>query len=276
VLELAKVADECGFDGLWVGEHILNPVDYGSDHPSEDGGVELARPVIDKSTELIDPLVTFGAVAAATARLRIATGVYLVPLRHPLATARVTSTLQALAGGRFLLGVGAGWLREEFDVLGIPFAERIGRLEEALDILRKAWSAEEFSYDGRYFSFDTVQMNSEPVAVPVVMGGNGPKALARAARMGDGWFASGTPTFDEAVALHSDVSRLRAMHEDLPPLQCFVRTNGSSRRDVERYAEAGFDNVVIWADRLWVGRSLEERTAHLRDSAERLGLARSK
>ncbi len=174
LVRLAVAADEFGFDSLWLGEHIVLPLDYESDHPTtgDTAHQHHTGPIVDPSTTLIDPLVALAACAAATSRLRLATGIFILPLRHPLITARMTITLQNAADGRFLLGVGSGWLREEFDALDVPFDDRAGRMDETIAILRDAWSARQFSHDGPLFSFDRVQVTAQPVDVPLILGGN--------------------------------------------------------------------------------------------------------
>ena len=207
--ELAVAADEAGFDAVWLGEHVVLPVGYSSEHPTAGtGGHEhIAGPIVDPGTELLDPWVALGAVAGATTKLRLATGNYILPLRHPLITARSAATLQAASGGRLLLGIGAGWLVEEFAALGVPFDERYGRLVETIEIIRAAWAGGPFDYHGKYFSFDPIQLTSRPVHVPLIMGGNTPPALKRAGLLGDGWFSSGTPSFDDARRLRDGMLR---------------------------------------------------------------------
>ena len=126
LVALARAADEAGFDSLWLGEHVLLPIGDRTAHPStqQDHVQHHTGPIVQPDTELVDPLVVLGAAAAATTHLRVATGIYVLPLRHPLAVARSTCTLQEIAGGRFMFGVGVGWLTGEFDALGVPFDER--------------------------------------------------------------------------------------------------------------------------------------------------------
>ena len=212
VRQLAVAADEAGFDAVWLGEHVVLPVDYASEHPTAGGGghEHITGPIVHPDTELLDPWVALGALAEATTRLRLATGIYILPVRHPLITARSAATLQAASGGRLVLGIGAGWLVEEFAALDVPFDERYGRLVETVEILRAAWAGGPFDYHGKFFSFEPIQLTSRPVQVPVIMGGNTPKALKRAALLGDGWFSSGTPSFDEARRLRDTLLELRA------------------------------------------------------------------
>jgi probable F420-dependent oxidoreductase len=269
LVELARAADELGFDSLWLGEHVALPVAYGSEHPTHGGGAHQhhAGPIVDPSTELLDPWAALGAAAAVTRRLRLATGIYLLPLRHPLLTARAACTLQDVSAGRFVLGVGAGWLQEEFDALGVPFEDRGSRLEEALAVLRRALTGEPFDHRGRHFAFGPVQVSPRPVELPVVLGGNSDRALRRAARLGDAWFASGTPSFDDAVRLRDRLAELSSR-----PIPAYVRVEKPDAELVDRYRTAGFEEAVVWADQVWTGDTPEERRDSLARSAASVGL----
>src|SRR3954447_26520520 len=174
LVELGRAADEAGFSTLWLGEHIVLPVDYTAEHPTTGTATNrshLTR-IVDARTKPLDPLVALAGVAAATERIRLATGIYLVGLRHPLAVARMALTLQDIAGGRFMLGVGSGWLEEEFVALGVPFAERRARFDEALAVLRAAWAGGVVSFAGHHVAFERVLVTAAPVPVPLILGGN--------------------------------------------------------------------------------------------------------
>lgn len=254
LLDLARVADDAGFDALWLGEHVLLPVGYASEHPTHDvdDHEHIAGPIVSPETELLDPMVALAAVAGATTYIRLATGVYILPLRHPLMTARAAATLYEVSAGRFVLGVGAGWLEEEFAALDVPFDGRASRVTESIDVLRAAWRGGPFEHHGTHFSFGPVQEGRRPVGVPIIMGGNTPAALRRAAALGDGWFSSGTPTIDVAVGLFAAIRRLRS---DLglagAPYRCYFRVPGHDPELLARYAEAGIEDIVVWADQLW-------------------------
>jgi probable F420-dependent oxidoreductase len=276
LVRLAVAADEAGFHSLWLGEHVVLPLDYESDHPTtgDTAHQHHTGPIVDPSTTLIDPLVALAACAAATSRLRLATGIFILPLRHPLLTARMTVTVQDAADGRFLLGVGSGWLREEFDALDVPFDDRAGRMDETIAILRDAWSARQFSRDGPLFSFDRVQVTAQPVDVPLILGGNTERALRRAAALGDGWFSSGTPSFEEAVRLRDRVLEHRAAGGQNTPFPIFVRIARADSAELRRYDAAGFEHVLVWADQLWPREGdLEHKRQSLRSAAEAFGIA---
>ncbi len=275
VRQLAMAADEAGFDAVWLGEHVVLPVDYASEHPTAGGSghEHITGPIVHPDTELLDPWVALGVLAEATTRLRLATGIYILPLRHPLITARSAATLQAASGDRLMLGIGAGWLVEEFAALDVPFDERYGRLVETIEILHAAWAGGPFDYHGKYFSFERIQLTSRPVQVPVIMGGNTPRALTRAALLGDGWFSSGTPSFDEARRLRDTLLELRARNGLDAPYRCYFRVESADPALVERYHAEGIDDVVVWADQLWpADGAVEDKRAALAQRAEALGL----
>ena len=184
--------------------------------------------------------------------------------------------MQDVAGGRFLLGVGSGWLEEEFDALGVPFDDRAARMDETLAILRTAWSGDVFSHDGPLFSFGSVQLTPEPVDVPLILGGNTERALRRAATAGDGWFSSGTPSFEDAVRLRDRVVDLRdaaGKHGDVPHLR--PRRAPRSRRPRAGMRPRASSTCSSWADELWprTGDLAEKRRAFAAAAAE-LGVER--
>jgi len=246
--DLAAAAETAGFDTLWLGEHLLRPVDYRAVHPTREPEQELAARIVGPQTRLTDPLVALAAAAGRTCRLQLATGIFVLPLRHPLAVARATLTLQELADGRLLFGVGLGWLREEFEALGVPFDGRAARFEEGLDILRKAWAGGPFEHHGSVYDFGPVELTPQPARIPLVLGGNTERALRRAVLRADGWFASGTPSPAEAVDLMARLNAAQAAAGRAVPLTTYVRASPDA--DITRYANAGFSQVVFWAHEL--------------------------
>ena len=261
-----------GFDSLWLGEHVVLPLAYGSDHPTSGSETEQHHtgPIVQVDTELLDPWVALAAAAGATRRLRLATGIYILPLRHPLMTARAACTLQAVSGGRFLFGLGAGWLREEFEVMDVVFEERGRRFNETIDILRLAASGGAFDYHGESFTFGPVQIAPKPFALPLILGGNGERACAGRPWPADGWFSSGTPSFDDARRLRDRIHAIRAEHGRTEAFRCYVRVEGFDPAVVERYHREGIDDLVFWADQLWPAEG--DKQAALLAAAEALSL----
>jgi probable F420-dependent oxidoreductase len=277
LLALAVAAEGAGFSSLWIGEHIVLPVGYASEHPSTSQPGQQRHhtgPIVDPDTPLTESLVALGAIAAATTRLEVGTAIYLLALRHPLLVARGVAAVQDLAGGRFLLGVGTGWLSEEFEALSIDFATRVSRFDEAATVLKAALAGGPFEHHGRHFDTGgVVQLTRDPVPVPLVYGGNTERALWRAATGADGWFASGTPSFDEAIRLRDRLLRIRAGEGRTTPFRCFMRVSGSDPSHLARYVEAGFEDILVWADQVWrPDASPVDRRAGLERAAAAFGL----
>lgn len=188
---LGCCAEDAGFDSVWTVEHVVYPDDYASRYPYDPSG----RMAMSARTPLPDPLVWLTWVAAHTRRLRLATGILILPQRNPLVLAKEVATLDALSGGRVELGVGVGWLREEFDALGVPFEHRGERTDEYVEVLRTLWDDDHAHHSGRFVQFSGVSSNPKPVEreglghrVPVHIGGHSTAAARRAGRLGDGFF----------------------------------------------------------------------------------------
>jgi probable F420-dependent oxidoreductase len=277
VVELSVAAERAGFDSIWLGEHVLAPLTYGSHHPTQDATASSDhnnKPIVDPTVELADPLVTLGAVAARTSRLGLATGIYLLPLRHPLQAARSVATLSDVSGGRFRLGIGSGWLREEFAALDVAFTGRTARMEEAVEVLRLAWQGGAVEFHGSHYDFEPVQISRHRVPVPIVLGGNTEPALRRAVALGDGWFSSGIPTFEQARRLRD---RIAELHDELgrsDPLATAWRVESPEPDVVDAYAREGFEELLVMQYDVWIGETLDERVESLNKAAAQLGIGR--
>ena len=223
LLGIARAAEEAGFEGVLLSDHLFFPGRIESRYPySEDG-----KPAFDGTTPFPEPWTTIAAMAAVTARLRFATMVYILPLRHPLEVAKAVGTAALLSGGRVALGVGAGWIREEFDVLGVDFATRGARMDEMIEVMRKAWTGAMVEHHGRFFDFAPLQMSPPPPAPPPIwVGGLSRAALRRAATRGDGWIGTGQ-TPEDAVRI---VGELRAPARRLAPRRHPLRRDRPARR----------------------------------------------
>ncbi|MBL6454641.1 LLM class F420-dependent oxidoreductase [Belnapia sp. T6] len=185
---LARLAEAAGFDSVFAVDHVVLPDTYESTYPYDAGG----RLPSTQFTAMPDPLIWMAFAAAATTRLRLMSGVIILPLRNPLVLAKQVATLDHMSGGRIELGIGVGWLREEFDALGVPFAERGRRADEYVAAMRALWRADGASFSGRYVGFEGVSCDPKPVAraVPIIIGGHSEAAARRAGRLGDGFFPS--------------------------------------------------------------------------------------
>lgn len=181
---IATAAEAAGFDGVALSDHVVHPETLSSAYPYTSDG----RPMYTEDELWPDPWVSVGAMAAVTKTLEFMTNVYVLPSRNPFVAAKAVGTAAFLSAGRVRLGVGAGWMREEFDVMGQKFAGRGGRMDEMIDILRLLWSGEVVEHHGKHYSFDRLSMQPAPAApVPIYIGGHSDIALNRAATKGDGW-----------------------------------------------------------------------------------------
>src|SRR5215207_3402630 len=184
---VAVAAERFGFATLWSGEHVVM-VDYSaSRYPYSDDG-QIAVPA---AADWIDPLIGLSFAAAATSTIGIATGVLLLPEHNPVLVAKQAATLDTLSGGRFSLGIGIGWSRDEFDALGVPFERRAARTAEYVAAMRTLWRDDVASFSGEFVRFDSIRVNPKPIVakrVPIVLGGNSDAALRRVVDWGDGWY----------------------------------------------------------------------------------------
>ena len=186
LVTLAQGAEAAGFDSLWTVEHVIYPEGYASAYPYDRSG----QMAMNSATPMPDPLLWLAFVAAATETIRLATGILILPIRNPLVLAKEVATLDHLSGGRVDLGIGVGWLEEEFDALGVPFARRGARTDEHIAVMRALWDGDHASHHGEFLSFDDVSSNPKPVngRVPIHIGGHTRAAAERAGRTGDGFF----------------------------------------------------------------------------------------
>jgi probable F420-dependent oxidoreductase len=243
--DVAVRAESLGFESVWVAEHLVFPAEIRSRYPYAKEGV----PPINPATPLLDPLLVLMQVAARTQRIRLGTNVYILPLRHPIAVARMVGTLDVLSGGRVSFGVGLGWLEEEFAAVGIDFASRAGRGREAIRALRALWTEDVPAFSGKYVAFEPVRFEPKPVQrphPPILVGGESEAALRRAAALGDGWYGVGhTP---ESAA--TQVRRLRELLAEqgraAVPFDCTVScASGELTADaVRRFEDAGITRIV--------------------------------
>ena len=183
---VGPAAERAGFDSLWTVEHVLWPEGYESTYPYAATG---KMPGTSESP-IPDPLIWLSYIAATTTTLKLATGILILPQRQPAILAKEVATLAALSNDRLILGIGVGWLEEEFDALGVPFARRGARTDEYIDVMRKLWADDAVSHDGEFVNFEPMSSNPKPPAgtVPIHVGGHSRKAAERAGRIGDGFF----------------------------------------------------------------------------------------
>lgn len=240
--EVARHAEQAGFESLWTVEHVVVPAGYESTYPYNRSG----RMAGGDDVPIPDPLIWLAYVAACTERLKLATGMLILPQRSPLITAKELATLDVLSGGRVVLGVGIGWLREEFEAIGVDFETRGRRAVEGIEAMRVLWAEDEPSYEGQFVRFHDARMWPKPVArrIPVVLGGHGEVAARRAGRIADGFFP-GRSRPEEVRGL-LDVMRRAAEEAGRDP-DSIELTLGAPPDPgfVEQLVELGVDRVVL-------------------------------
>jgi probable F420-dependent oxidoreductase len=238
LLEAARLAESHGLHGVWLGDHLIMPVAAESVFPYGEGGRGL-----DPAMPFPDVWATLAHVAALTERIRLGTGVLLATLRHPFVVARAAATVQLLSNGRFTLGVGTGWLREEYEAVGVPFAGRGAALDEGVRICRGLWSGEPTGGDGPRYPFPPVQLSPAPAhPIGVYMGGSSERALRRAALTGDGWYGPQVD-LEEAVRKRDRLVGLRGQGSGT--FEIVVRPRDPSPAVVRSFVQEGFDHLVF-------------------------------
>jgi probable F420-dependent oxidoreductase len=235
-------AERLGFESVWLPEHLVFPIEMGgSPFPGQE------HPPVPPSTPVFDAFAYLSFLAGRTQNVRLATHVYLLGLRHPFISARAIATLDIVSGGRAIVGIGAGWLGTEWEAIGLDFASRGRRVDEALDVCRRLWTEEVIEQHGEFFDFGPVMFEPKPVQKPhppVIVGGESGAALRRAARAGDGWV--GMDHTLESVA--ASIARLRALREEAgradQPFEITVGGPVSSEDDIKRWEDAGVDRLI--------------------------------
>jgi probable F420-dependent oxidoreductase len=203
MIEVARWARELGYHSLWVTDHVILPERVDSWYPYRSHG----RWDYDPATPWMDPLLSLGWAAHAAPGLQLGTSVLVAPLRNPFLLAKQLSTLDFLSGGRVIFGIGAGWMREEFDIVGQGYDDRGRRVIEMVDLMRALWTGDSVTFHGTYYHVDDARMHPRPAngRIPIVWGGHSDHALKRVARVGDGWH----PTQVSLDELRAGLAKLR-------------------------------------------------------------------
>jgi probable F420-dependent oxidoreductase len=267
IATVARRAEDVGFDAISLPDHVVYPFDMRTRYPYSPDPL-TGRAPWDETGEWADPVVAAAVVTAATTRLRVITGIYILPMRDPLLVAKAFSTLDVMSAGRVILGVGAGWLREEFEILGYDFDTRGPRSDEAIEVMRLLWSGERVRYQGRFFSFPDIAMSPAPDRlVPIYIGGDSKPALRRAARLGDGILP---PLKSESrTGEHlASIATMRDEYGRTGPFEYIASAVTASTPDaLERIAALGVESVHVDPFALYVrrygGLTLDERIAAL-------------
>lgn len=244
---LAQAAEAAGFESLWTVEHVVVPSGYGSAYPYDRSG-KMPGP---EDSPIPDPLIWLAYLASATTKLRLATGILIVPQRNPVVLAKELATLDQLSRGRLELGIGVGWLEEEFDAIGVPFADRGSRTDDYIAAMRALWTQDKASHHSEFADFTDCILAPKPAqgTVPVHVGGHTDIAARRAGRLGDGFFP--------AKGSHADLDRLFTLVRDTAKehgrdgskIEMTTGGNGAvggnALDEVKALADIGTDRVIL-------------------------------
>jgi probable F420-dependent oxidoreductase len=270
--ETARAAERAGFATLWMGEHVVLFDHHDSRYPYSEGG-DFSLPA---TVDWLDPFVALSFAASVTRSIRLATGICLVPEHNPLILAKQIASLDRLSGGRFALGMGVGWMAEEFAALGVPFERRAQRTREYVEVMRRLWREDVTSFEGEFARVQSARSFPKPVrtgGVPVIVGGESRAALARAAEYGDGWYGFNLGPDEAGEKIAALRGMLAQRGRDAGGVEVVVApfSKPVEPADVERYRALGVDELVIvatpppdearvaeWVEGLgreWIGRA---------------------
>ena len=244
---IAKRAEELGFASYWVPEHAIIPVKTSSPYPASEDGI-----IPDEYGRITDPFVSLARASAVTKTIELGTGICLIPERNPLELAKEVATLDHFSGGRFIFGIGAGWLREETEIMGGDFDHRWGQTKDAVLAMKELWTQDEAEYHGKYYDFPAVRSFPKPARKPhppVYMGGSSKYVFKRVVEWGDGWMPVLSPVED----IQAGRQRLNEMAEQAgrDPKEISVLAFGwpgkfRTREEISALQSAGVDHVTIW------------------------------
>ena len=244
---IAKRAEELGFASYWVPEHAIIPIKTSSPYPAAEDGI-----IPDEYGRITDPFVSLARASAVTKTLELGTGICLIPERNPLELAKEVATLDHFSGGRFIFGIGAGWLREETEIMGGDFDHRWGQTKDAILAMKELWTQDEAEYHGKYYDFPAVRSFPKPAQKPhppVYMGGSSKYVFKRVVEWGDGWMPVLSPVED----IKAGRQRLNEMAEQAgrDPKEISVLAFGwpekfRTKEEIDELQSAGVDHVTIW------------------------------
>lgn len=239
---MGRRAEELGFESIWYAEHPVVPVTSSSPFPSTGGEIPEVYAHFD------DPYIALARVSAVTTTLKLGTGITLVPERNPLVLAKQVAALDLHSGGRFLFGIGTGWLREETEIMGGDFPRRWTQTREALEVLKALWTEDEAEYHGEYFDFPPVRCFPKPAQrphPPVIIGGSAPNVLRRIVDHGDGWLPNrATPAQVREARAELDRMATEA-GRDPGAVSISIYGQQPDRELMNAFAEAGADRVIV-------------------------------
>ena len=255
ILHVARVAEDQGLDSVWMFDHLFTPTAIESKYPyTREGDYPMSA-----GDPFFDPLGLFGVLAGELDRIKIGTGVLIAAYRNPIVLGKMLATIENFAPGRIILGIGAGWMKEEFDATGVPYDSRGARLVEYITALRAIWSGEPSSFDGRFYSWVEAGFLPAPTRpIPIVIGGHGDRALERVAKHADGW---------AAVTGRGQGAGIAALAKRIEVLGGFLEAEGRSPADID----------IVYTSALWFSDHPNEKLPltgppeHIAGSIKELG-----
>jgi probable F420-dependent oxidoreductase len=266
IREIATNAERLGFWGIWAPEHVVLFDRQSSKYPYDPEG-QLPLP---KDIDFNDPFIGLTYAAAVTSRIRLATGICLVPERNPVFLAKEVATLDRLSGGRVALGVGIGWSAEEFSAAGVPFERRAKRTREYIELMRRLWSEDKATYSGEFVKVENVRSFPKPISgakVPVLFGGESEAALKRVASYGTGWFGLGLTPEEVGIKVKQLHQFARVNNRDPGELEIIVGpyNKPATPSDLKHFRAAGVQEFVVT-----VGFEVPARPSAIRAWMEKL------
>jgi len=271
LVRLAVAAEAAGFETVTVADHVVHPLEIRSLYPySKDG-----RRGWDESAPWPDPIVATMAMAAHTTRLRFSQGVFILPMRDPFTVAKAVGTCARLSGNRIRLGIGLGWMADEFELLGQSFSDRGARNDEMIVVLRKLWTGEVVEHHGRFYDFGPLAMVprvDEPI--PIIIGGISKPALRRVAALGDGWAPAGLLVDQVAAAMHEIRGMMKEQGRAEQSLEVFAACpDATDLAGYQRMDALGISHVVLkpWARYVKVDRTGIASPQAMEDGIRRFG-----
>ena len=252
VAVLARRAEELGFDSFWVPEHIAVPARVDSLHPRRHEDQDYAEETPRAYWQIMDPFVALGRASAVTSRIKLGTSISLAAQHHPAHLAKLVATVDTYSAGRFLFGIGTGWLREELELFGVDFPRRWTQTREALSAMKAIWSGDDEGFRGRYYNLPAIDMEPKPVQTPhppVYLGGWPPDIFQRLMAHANGWLAPRLGVEDTRTARRTldDLAEEAGRPRGCIDIVVFGLPDHSTDPDLVRaYAEAGADTAVPW------------------------------
>ena len=249
IRDAAVAAERTGFGTVWAPEHVVLFDRHDSKYPYSDTG----KFPLDASADWLDPFITLSFAAAVTSKVRLATGICLVPEHNPMVLTKVIASLDHLAKGRFALGVGIGWNSEEFAAIGVPWERRAQRTREYIEVMRKLWGAGTASHHGEFVNFDNAGSFPKPrqgAKLPIIFGGESNPALRRVAEYGDGWFGFNLDPVEAKERIGKLEELLKKNGRKLSDVELIVSpyTKRITTDDLKRYRDLGISEVPVMAN----------------------------